>query len=96
MEDMMRLLTIATLFAAACAGSSTFAQDNRVHHAWCLVSETGHNCGYQTLAQCKASKTGNTDRCVRNGRTRGTHPGKLSPGQQQQIKQGDYYKPGGK
>lgn len=92
----MRLLTVATLFAATFAGSSAFAQGSYVHHAWCLVSQTGHECAYQTLAQCKASETGNTDRCVRNGPTRGMHPATVSPGQQQQIKQGDYYKPASK
>lgn len=66
----MRVLMVATLLAVLSASTSAFARGSYVHHAWCLVAETGHECAYQTLAQCKASKTGNTDKCVRNGAAR--------------------------
>jgi hypothetical protein len=69
-EQWRTRCVVATLLAVAFAGSSAFVQGNYHHHKWCLVSETGRDCAYDTLAQCKASKTGNTDRCSRNGPAR--------------------------
>jgi hypothetical protein len=60
----MRLLIVATLLATATGGSSAFAQYE--HHKWCLVTGSSHECGFDTLAQCKAGKHAPVDRCVRN------------------------------
>jgi hypothetical protein len=62
----MRLLMLATLLAAAFAGSSAFAQSGYVHHKYCLQSGSSKECAYDSRAQCNASKHGNTDTCVRN------------------------------
>jgi hypothetical protein len=62
----MRLLTVATLFGVMFSGSSAFAQGAYVHHKWCLQTGSSHECAYDTLAQCKASKNSPTYRCVRN------------------------------
>jgi hypothetical protein len=67
----MRLLMAATLLATVFAGSSAFAQ--HVHHRYCLQSGGGFECGYDTLAQCRASKTGEAQNCVRNSPTRDKH-----------------------
>jgi len=61
----MRLLMVATLLAAF-AGSSAFAQGDHVHHKWCLQKGSAQECAFDTLAQCKASKTSPVNRCARN------------------------------
>ena len=62
----MRMLMVATLFAATFAGSSAFAQGSYVHHNFCLKTGSGQDCAYDTMAQCEASKRGNADTCVQN------------------------------
>jgi hypothetical protein len=62
----MRLLMAATLLATVFAGSNAFAQGDYTHHRWCLQKGSSEECGYDSLAQCKASKTGPANRCVRN------------------------------
>lgn len=61
----MRLLTVATLLTAVFSGPA-FAQGGYVHHRWCLMLGSAQECGYDTLAACKAGKHNPTDRCVRN------------------------------
>ncbi len=61
----MRLLMIATLLAGAFA-SSAFAQGSYVHHNFCLITGSGQDCAYDTMAQCEASKRGNADTGVPN------------------------------
>lgn len=46
--------------------SVAFAQGGYEHHRWCLIYGPNKECAFDTLAQCKASKHGNTDRCMRN------------------------------
>jgi Protein of unknown function (DUF3551) len=62
----MRLLMVATLFATVSVGTSAFAQGDYVHHKWCLQIGSSHECAYDTLAQCKASKNSPENRCERN------------------------------
>ena len=62
----MRLIFIATAIAAALAGSSAFAQSSYVHHAFCLLKAGGQECAYDSMAQCEASKTDNTQTCQPN------------------------------
>lgn len=63
----MRVIMIATVLAAATAGSSAFAQSGYVHHNFCLKTGSGQECAYDTFAQCEASKRGPADSCVPNG-----------------------------
>ncbi len=62
----MRTIVTVTLLAAALAGSSALAQSGYVHHNFCLKTGSGQDCGYQTMAQCEASKRGSADFCVQN------------------------------
>lgn len=62
----MRPLLLAILLGTVFAGSGAFAQNSYVHHKWCLLSGPDKECAFNTLAQCKAAKHGNTDRCTRN------------------------------
>jgi hypothetical protein len=63
-------ITAATLAAAVAAGSGAFAQ-NGTNRAFCLLTGPARECGYDTFAQCEASKRGNADSCVPNN----TFPG---------------------
>jgi hypothetical protein len=64
---MIRLITavafVGSMVATATAPAA-FAQHE--HHAWCLQASAGKECAYDTLAQCRASKTSGQGRCVRN------------------------------
>jgi ABC-type uncharacterized transport system permease subunit len=62
----MRTIMVAAVLASALAGSSAFAPSTYTHHAWCLMLGSAQECGYDTLAACKAGKHNPTDRCVRN------------------------------
>ena len=62
----MRLLMAATLLATVFAGSSAFAQGDYAHHKWCLQKGSAQECGFDSLAQCNASKNDATNRCVHN------------------------------
>ena len=63
----MRIMFVATLLAAALAGSSAFAQGSYTHHAFCLQTGAGKNCGYNTMAQCQAARRGmSTGSCIHN------------------------------
>jgi hypothetical protein len=62
----MRLLKVAITLAVLSASTSAFAQGSYHHHKWCQVHGSSHECAYDTLAQCKASKNGPLDRCVPN------------------------------
>jgi hypothetical protein len=66
MEERMRELIAATLFATALASSSAFAQSTYTHHKWCLMLGSAKECAYDSLAACKAGKHNPTDSCVRN------------------------------
>jgi hypothetical protein len=61
---MRPFIMVATILATAFLGSTAFAQHE--HHNWCLQTGSSHECAFDTLAQCKAGKHGNEDRCVRN------------------------------
>jgi hypothetical protein len=65
-ENTMRLLMVAALLGGTLAGSSAFAQGSYVHHKWCLQTGSSQECAYDTLAECKASKTSPVNRCVHN------------------------------
>jgi hypothetical protein len=61
----MRIIAPALLFVATTlVGPSAFAQ--HVHHDWCLIKGSSHECAYDTVAQCVEAKSGTTERCVRN------------------------------
>jgi hypothetical protein len=66
----MRLLMVATLLAMLSASTSAFAQGSYQHHKWCMAHGSSHECAYDTLAQCKASKNSPVDRCVPNSAPR--------------------------
>jgi hypothetical protein len=65
----MRLIIVATTLAAVFAGSSAFAQTDHVHHKYCLRTGGGLECAYDTIAQCRAAKTGQAQSCMRNSPT---------------------------
>jgi hypothetical protein len=63
----MRLFAVAGLLAATFAGSSAFAQGSYHHHTVCLRTGSSLECAFDSMAQCEASKHGNSDTCVPNG-----------------------------
>jgi hypothetical protein len=67
---MAATLTAGTMAAAIAAGSTAFAQ-NGTNRAFCLLTGPARECGYDTFAQCEASKRGNADSCVPNNTYRG-------------------------
>jgi hypothetical protein len=62
----MRLFIAATLVATVFVGSNAFAQGDYTHHKWCMQKGSSNECAYDTLAQCKASKSSPDNRCMRN------------------------------
>jgi hypothetical protein len=62
---MIRIIAAGTLLAAL-AGSSAFAQGSYQHHAFCLLKGGGTECAYDSMAQCQAAKTDNTQTCQLN------------------------------
>jgi hypothetical protein len=63
---MIRFIAAGTLLAASLIGSSAFAQGTYVHHSFCLLKGGGTECAYDSMAQCEASKTDNTQTCQPN------------------------------
>jgi hypothetical protein len=61
---MIRLIAAGTLLAAL--GSTAFAQGSYTHHAFCLQKGGGPECAFDTMAQCQAAKSDNTQTCVPN------------------------------
>ena len=66
--------TSALLVAAIDMQAAVFAQQARVYR-YCLLDRSGGGsgaggeamrCAYDTMGQCMASKTGNTDSCIVN------------------------------
>jgi hypothetical protein len=62
----MRLLIAASLIATVFVSSNALAQGDHTHHKWCLQKGSSNECAYDTLAQCKASKTSPDSRCSPN------------------------------
>lgn len=63
----MRVIIAATMFAAALATSSAFAQGMGKNDPYCLKSSAGSmDCGYKTMAACNKAKTGGSDTCMKN------------------------------
>jgi hypothetical protein len=68
----MRVIIAATMFAAALASSSAFAQgmgkgDMGKGEAYCLKTSAGAmDCAYKTMAECDKAKTGGSDSCMKN------------------------------
>ena len=65
---MIRLAALACLGLAAMATPA--AAERGQNGAWCLRDDKAGTiiCAYRSMQQCLASKTGNTDDCVRNPR----------------------------
>jgi hypothetical protein len=72
----MRILAIAgALFAVLIAAQTTASAQERLrsNERYCLEASGGRGggpqpllCRFETMAQCRASKTGPTDRCMLN------------------------------
>jgi hypothetical protein len=69
----MRVIIAATMFAAALASSSAFAQGmgngdmGKKGGAYCLKTSAGAmDCAYKTMAECDKAKTGGSDTCMKN------------------------------
>ena len=69
----MRVIIAATMFAAALASSSAFAQGmgkgdmSKKGDAYCLKTSAGAmDCAYKTMAECDKAKTGGSDTCMKN------------------------------
>lgn len=71
---MIRLAMIAMLAAFPLAGAGTAAA---AEAPYCIInggmSEGSWSCGFQTMAQCMATRVG-TDMCVVNPRYQGPQP----------------------
>ncbi|MGA8817000.1 MAG: DUF3551 domain-containing protein [Xanthobacteraceae bacterium] len=63
---MIRLIAASTLLAASLAGSQAFAQGSYTHHTFCLQKGSTSECAYDSMAQCEAAKSANTDTCSQN------------------------------
>jgi hypothetical protein len=63
---MIRLIATGTLLAASLAGSNAFAQGSYMHHAFCLQKGAGVECAYDSMAQCEAARSSNTETCSPN------------------------------
>ena len=63
----MRVIALATVLAAA-LGRLERVRAGRaiVHHNFCLKTGSAQECAYDSIAQCEASKRGNTDFCMQN------------------------------
>jgi hypothetical protein len=61
---MIRLIAAGTLLAALSSGA--FAQGSYMHHAFCLQKGAGTECAFDSMAQCQAAKTDNTQTCMPN------------------------------
>jgi len=57
--------TAAIALAATFGGTSAFAQSGSAY-PFCLMTDDAQVCSYNSIAQCQASKRGNTDFCVPN------------------------------
>jgi hypothetical protein len=68
----MRLMILSgaivstSLVAAALSPSSAQAQSTTTGYAYCLMTGSAQDCGYNSMAQCLASKRGNADFCEPN------------------------------
>lgn len=63
---MIRIIAAGTLLAASLAASSAFAQGSYMHHTFCLQKGSTTECAYDSMAQCEAAKSANTDTCSKN------------------------------
>jgi hypothetical protein len=63
---MIRMIAVGTILAGALASSHAFAQGSYQHHAFCLQKAGGIECAYDTMAQCQAAKSSNTQTCIPN------------------------------
>ena len=54
----MRFISASALVFATFTASGAFAQSGYEHHRWCPISGPNKECGFDTLAQCKAGKHG--------------------------------------
>ncbi len=63
---MIRLIAASTLLAAALAGSQAFAQGSYMHHSFCLQKGSSMECAYDSMTQCEAAKSDNTQTCSQN------------------------------
>jgi hypothetical protein len=63
---MIRLIAAGTLLAASLAGSNAFAQGSYQHHTFCLQKGSTTECAYDSMAQCEAAKSSNSDTCNPN------------------------------
>jgi hypothetical protein len=62
----MRTIMLAALLAGTFAGSSAFAQGSYVHHNFCLNTGGGHECAYDSMAQCETARNGRAGTCEQN------------------------------
>jgi hypothetical protein len=58
-ESTMRAIIIATFVAAAFAGSNAWAQSG-ANHAYCLQRGSSQECTFDSMAQCEATRSGET------------------------------------
>jgi hypothetical protein len=62
----MRVIVLATLFAAALGGSAFAQKGDYRHHGFCLKTGSAQECAYDSFAQCEAAKNSPADSCVAN------------------------------
>jgi len=63
---MIRIIAAGTLLAASLAASNAFAQGSYMHHSFCLQKGSATECAYDSMAQCEAAKSANSDTCSQN------------------------------
>jgi Protein of unknown function (DUF3551) len=63
---MVRLIAATTLLAASLAGSQALAQGSYMHHTFCLQKGSSTECAFDSMAQCEAAKSDNTQTCSQN------------------------------
>jgi Protein of unknown function (DUF3551) len=63
--NVIKCIAAGTLLAAM-AASPAFAQSTYSHHTFCLQKGSSTECAYDSMAQCEAAKSSNTDTCAQN------------------------------
>jgi len=73
---MMRVFTFAILLAAAAAaaflGVPRASAQSAASYPYCLQTDDGFECAYNTLQQCMESRHGTVDYCIPNNTYTGT------------------------
>lgn len=66
MRVVMPAVALAAGAAVAAFGAPIGLAQSSTSYPYCLMTEDAQDCSYYSIAQCQASKRGNTDFCMPN------------------------------